>query len=213
MNKTIASMFCLLAIGLAACTLSSSAPAAATATPVVTLDDHATQLRADFNRARGSVRLLLIVDPACSVCLRGMDDVNQALLAKVDDPRLQTFVVHTSVIGGEAKDVVPASGLMTNARVRHYWDPSGNFGRDVSKSLRLKHGTETVYAWDVWMIYDARANLSANGVPAPALFMHQLPKLRGQPGRPLLDGDAFAAKARELLAGLPPIGPAKKSGS
>jgi len=209
MNKTIASVFCLLAVGLAACTISSSAPAAAPAATVVTLDDHATQLRTDFNRARGSVRLLLIVDPACSVCLRGMDDVNGALLAKVDDPRLQTFVVHTSVIGGEAKDVVPASGLMTNSHVRHYWDPSGNFGREVSKSLRLKHGAEEVYAWDVWMVYDAGASLSANGVPAPALFMHQLPKLRGQPGRPLLDGDAFAAKARELLAGLP----ATKGGS
>jgi hypothetical protein len=213
MNKTLASVFCLLAIGLAACTMSSSAPAAATQTPVVTLDDHATQLRTDFNRARGSVRLLLIVDPACSVCLRGMDDVNRALLDKVDDPRLQTFVVHTSVIGGEAKDVAPASGLMMNPLVRHYWDPSGNFGREVSKSLRLKHGTEEVYAWDVWMIYDARATISENGVPAPALFMHQLPKLRGQPGRPFLDGDAFAAKARELLAGLPAAAATKKGGS
>jgi len=212
MNKTIASVFCLLAVGLAACTISSSAPAAAPAATVVTLDDHATQLRTDFNRARGSVRLLLIVDPACSVCLRGMDDVNGALLAKVDDPRLQTFVVHTSVIGGEAKDVVPASGLMTNSHVRHYWDPSGNFGREVSKSLRLKHGAEEVYAWDVWMVYDAGANLSANGVPAPALFMHQLPKLRGQPGRPLLDGDAFAAKARELLARLPATARTKQGG-
>jgi hypothetical protein len=212
MNKTIASVFCLLAVGLAACTISSSAPAAAPAATVVTLDDHATQLRTDFNRARGSVRLLLIVDPACSVCLRGMDDVNGALLAKVDDPRLQTFVVHTSVIGGEAKDVVPASGLMTNSHVRHYWDPSGNFGREVSKSLHLKHGAEEVYAWDVWMVYDAGANLSANGVPAPALFMHQLPKLRGQPGRPLLDGDAFAAKARELLARLPATARTKQGG-
>jgi len=101
---------------------------------------------------------------------------------------------------------------MTNSHVRHYWDPSGNFGREVSKSLRLKHGAEEVYAWDVWMVYDAGANLSANGVPAPALFMHQLPKLRGQPGRPLLDGDAFAAKARELLARLPATARTKQGG-
>ena len=201
MNKTVVSVLLLLAIGIAACTASTIAPAA---TPSVTsLDDHSTQLRTDFNRARGSVRLLLIVDPACSVCLRGMDDVNRALLAKVDDPRLQTFVVHTSVIGGAAKDVPPASALMPNSRVRHYWDASGNFGREVSKSLRLKRGSEAVYAWDVWMIYDGRASLAATGVPEPTLFMHQLPKLRGQSGRQQLDGDVFAAKARELLARLP----------
>lgn len=199
MTKTTAPLLALLAFGLIACTASNPAPAA-TATPVITLDDHATQLRSDFNRAAGSVRLLLIVDPACSVCLRGLDDVNKALLKETDDNRLQTFVVHTSVIGGKAKDVPAAAELLQNAHVRHYWDPSGNFGREVSKSLQLKKGDETVYAWDVWMIYDGRAVLPAVGVPSPALFMHQLPKLRGQPGRPTLDGEVFAAKARALLA-------------
>src|SRR5687768_12486096 len=201
MNKTAASLVSLVVFGLAACTLSNDAPAA-TASQVVTLDAHATQLRTDFNKATGSVRLLLIVDPACSVCLRGLDDVNKALLDQVDDSRLHTFVVHTSVIGGKAKDVPPAAELLTNAHVRHYWDQSGNFGREVSKSLKLERGDEAVYAWDVWMIYDDRATLPAIGVPAPALFMHQLPKLRGQPGRPLLDGAEFATEARVLLAKL-----------
>ncbi|HJR72093.1 MAG TPA: hypothetical protein VJ806_00455 [Luteimonas sp.] len=199
MTKTIAPLLALLAFGLIACTASNIAPAA-TPPPVITLDDHTTQLRSDFNRAAGSVRLLLIVDPACSVCLRGLDDVNKALLKQTDDRRLQTFVVHTSVIGGEVNDVPAAAELLENAHVHHYWDPSGNFGREVSKSLQLKRGNETVYAWDVWMIYDTRAKLPTVGVPSPALFMHQLPKLRGQPGRPDLDGETFGAKARALLA-------------
>lgn len=41
------------------------------------------------------------------------------------------------------------------------------------------------------------------GVPVPALFMHQLPKLRDQADKPFLDAEAFATKAQTLLAALP----------
>ena len=195
-------VFLVLYAGVASLGLASTPMPEAPA--VIALDEQARELRTDFNAAAGAVRLLLIIDPACSVCLRGLDDVNAALLANLDDPRLQTFVVHTSVIGGEQKHVLPAAELLTNARVRHYWDASGNFGREVSESLHLRRGDDAVYAWDVWMIYDGAAKLGATGVPAPTLFMHQLPKLRDQPDKPFLDADAFAAKARAMLDGLAP---------
>ncbi len=195
-------------LGLVACTASDTAPAGETALKPTQLDEHASQLRADFNQAIGAVKLLLIVDPACSVCLRGLAEVDEALLAAIDDPRLQTFVVHTSVIGGTDKDVAPAAELMHNRHVRHYWDPTGNFGREVSESLQLKRGEKSVYAWDVWMIYGSEAELPARGAPAPVLFMHQLPALRGHADKPFLDADVFAAKARALLAKAPSV-PAK----
>lgn len=194
---------CAIAI-LALFAAIDSSPAAP-ATPklaVVTLDPHARQLREDFNATSGSVRLLMIVDPTCGICLRGLADIDDALLAKTDDARLEAFVVHTSVLGAEVKDVAPAAELLHNARVRHYWDPDGAFGREVTRSLELKRGDKPVFAWDVWMVYDAGASLPAEGVPQPALFMHQLPPLRGQPGRPFLDGQVFSAKAHELLARL-----------
>lgn len=75
------------------------------ATVYVTVDEAGTQLREDFNRAKGSVRLVFVVDPVCPMCLRGLDDMNKALLAGTDDPRLQTFVVHVPVLGAEAKDI------------------------------------------------------------------------------------------------------------
>lgn len=204
MRRVALSLFAFLTLGLVACTAADNVPPAS-APQVITLDAQASQLRSDFNASKGSVRLLLIVDPACAVCLRGFDDVNGSLLAKLTDPRLQTFVVHTSVIGGSVDDVAPASELLHNAHVRHYWDPSGDFGRQVSESLQLKRGNAVVYAWDVWMIYDDTALMSEKDVPQPTLFMHQLPGLRGQTDRPFLDSDVFAARARELLAQLPAV--------
>lgn len=202
MKKNLVSIVVIAASVLGTALTSVTVPAATTLS-VVVLDEQARQLRADFNAAKGSVRLLLVVDPACSVCLRGLDDVNSELLGKLDDPRLQTFVVHTSVIGAEQKHVAPAAELLTNAQVHHYWDPSGNVGRAISESLQLRRGDEVVYAWDVWMIYDHNALMGGTSMPAPVLFMHQLPKLRDQADKPFLDVDVFASKATSLLGALP----------
>lgn len=201
MKRSILTSAAFFALGLIACNAENAPAAPASKTTV--LDQSASQLRTDFNNTKGSVRLLLIVDPACSVCLRGLADVNDALLKRTRDPRIQTFVVHENVIGGAFDDIAPASTLLSNPNVHHYWDPSGNFGREVSKSLNLRHHGDPVYAWDVWMVYDSNAALPAQGVPEPALFMHQLPKLRGEPGRPTLDGDVLARKAQELMGQLP----------
>ena len=58
------------------------------------LDKGATKLQEDFNRAKGSVRLLFVVDPICPGCLRGLDDVNRDLLATSNEgstPILRTL--------------------------------------------------------------------------------------------------------------------------
>lgn len=198
-----------LSLGLIACSASGGAPTAGS--PVTTLDATASQLRADFNHAHGTVRLLFLVDPICPGCLRGMDDVNRALLAGTRDPHLQTFVVYESVLGGKAGDIPAAAKLLHNTHVHAYWDPSGGFGREVTRSLGLQHQGKPVYAWDVWMIYAADTVMPQQGVPPPTLFMHQLAELMGQPGRPFLDADVYAATAHTLLAHLPSSAAAKQA--
>jgi hypothetical protein len=203
-QRTFSWLFLIaLCVGAMSCSATDQTTSPAPLSSVTVLNDDASQLREDFNRARGSVRLVLIVDPLCAVCLRGMADVNDALLATTTDARLQTFVVHVPVLGATAKDIPPSMELMHNPNVHHYWNPSGNFGRQVQDAFHLEHGGKPVYAWDVWMIYAADATWPAGTVSTPALFMHQLSTLRGQPGRPFLDKDAFAAKARTLLNSLP----------
>jgi hypothetical protein len=177
------------------------------------LDDQATQLREDFNRAKGSVRLLFVVDPICPGCLRGLDDMNRDLLAATRDPRLVTFVVHEPVLGAArvapwlrttaSHDVPTAAALLHNPHVRHYWSANGEFGRLLSGSVDLKGSHGRVYAWDVWLLYGPDATWSGAGPPRPLLLMHQLSALRGSAEFPHLDSRMFAQRALSLLAHLP----------
>jgi hypothetical protein len=161
----------------------------------------AAQLREDFNAAKGSVRLLFVVDPICPGCLRGLDDMNKSLLSKTDDPRLQTFVVHVPVLTPppDAEDVPEAATLLHNENVRHYWNPSASFGWELAEAAGLKHGDEPVYAWDVWLIYGPEATWDGANPPQPHLLMHQLVLLKDS-GLPPLDSEAFAKEVHELLA-------------
>lgn len=183
--------------GGAQATDSTSAPA------YTLLDEAGSQLREDFNRARGSVRVLFVVDPICPGCLRGLDDVNRDLLSKTDDQRLQTFVVHVPVLGAKAKDIAPSTKLLQNAHVRHYWNPSGTFGRQLAEAVGLRRGDELVYAWDVWLIYGPEATWDATLPPRPQRLMHQLRALQGSAEFPHLDSEAFAREVQQLLAQFP----------
>jgi hypothetical protein len=165
------------------------------------LDDDFSQLREDFNRAKGSVRLLFVVDPICPGCLRGMDDMNKDLLSRTKDERLKTFVVHVPVIGARAKDVAPAARLLENQHVRNYWNASGDFGRALAKAVQLKNDKETVYAWDVWLLYGPQSEWTETTMPQPELLMHQLWKLEGTTF-PKLDSAVFAREVHNRLHAL-----------
>lgn len=197
---------------LVACTRAGGDPHDASS--FVVLDDQANQLRTDFNRAKGSVRLLFVIDPICPTCLRGLADLDRSLLAGTADPRLVTFVVHEPVLGAArfapwsrttaAHDVPAAARLLHNPNVRHYWNPSGAFGRLLSSAVDLTDGERPVYAWDVWLLYGPEARWTGVGPPKPELLMQQLGALRGSKAFPHLDRELFAERARGLLGTLVP---------
>lgn len=194
----------LVSIAISVLTGSCAKADDVTSAPAYTLlDETSGQLREDFNKAKGSVRVLFVVDPICPGCLRGLDDVNRALLSNTDDPRLQTFVIHVPVLGAKAKDVAPAMKLLNNAHVRHYWNPSGAFGRGLAEAVGLRRGNELVYAWDVWLIYGPEASWDGAHPPRPRRLMHQLRALQGSTEFPILDSQAFAREVHQLLAQLP----------
>ena len=171
----------------------------------VVLNEQGSPLKDDFNGAKGAVRLIFIVDPTCPGCLRGMDDMNKALLGSTKDPRLQTFVVHVPVLEPppEAKDIAPSAKLLKNSHVRHYWNPSGAFGDAVTEAVGLHKDGKPVFAWDVWLIYGPEAVWEGKLPPKPRRLMHQLWALQGSKEFAHLDRDVFAREVRQLLAQLP----------
>jgi hypothetical protein len=168
--------------------------------PFAVLDDKAEPLRGDFNRDAGHVRLLLLMDPVCPTCLKGLANIDRDLLSKLPkDTPLRTYVVHEPVIGGSAKNI-PGAASLVHASVRHYWNPTGSFGRLVSAALDLKHDAKPVYAWDVWTIYAPQAVWTGPAPPMPRVLMHQLPALAGDARFSHLDSEAFANDALAMLA-------------
>src|SRR5882757_6501679 len=162
---------------------------------VLTSDDQ--PLRDDFNRDQGFVRLMILVDPRCPECLRGLADVGEDVLSKLPkDARIKVYVVHEPVIGGGEKDIPAAAELLHTTLARHYWNPTGDFGRQMSQALSLLHGTKPVYAWDVWMIYPPNAVWNGKDPPQPAFLMHQLPGLDNAKFPPL-DSKVFSAKVNK----------------
>ena len=193
--------------GLSGCGQSQGNPADAATISVTTLDDQDQPLRADFNRDRGNVRLMFLVDPICPGCLRGLADMDRDLLSQLpSSARVKVYVVHEPVIGATSKDVPGAASLLHTTVARHYWNPSGAFGRHVSDALGLRKGDRPVYAWDVWMIYPPDAVRTDAAPPHPRRLMHQLWDLTGNANFPFLDSKAFAKEVRSLLAAMPPQG-------
>lgn len=159
-------------------------------------------LRDDFNRDRGFVRLMLLVDPRCPECLRGLADTGDEVLAKLPKgARIKVYVVHEPVIGGGDKDIPAAAALLHTTIARHYWNATGDFGRQMSQVLGLLHGSRPVYAWDVYLIYPPKIVWGDKDPPQPSFMMHQLPGLDNQKFPPW-DAKIFAAKVNEALAGI-----------
>jgi hypothetical protein len=202
-RKSTGFFLVLLAMGswlLSGCGKPQAAPQSGTSAHSVLLNGDDQPLRDDFNRDQGFVRLLFVVDPICPGCLRGLADMGDDVLAKLPkDARIRVYVVHDPVIGGADKDIPAAAELLHTTLARHYWDPSGDFGRQMSQVLGLFHGAKPVYAWDVWMIYPSNAVWTVKNPPQPVFLMHQLGGL-DKAKFPPLDSKEFLAKVDELLA-------------
>jgi hypothetical protein len=187
------------ALLLAACSRSDRASAAGAAVSVAVLDSRDQPLRDDFNRDQGYVRLVFLVDPICPGCLRGLADMGDDLLSRLPrDARVRVYVIHEPVIGGGERDIPAAAELLQTTLARQYWNPSGDFGRQMSKALNFWNGRRWVYAWDTWLIYPPDAVWSGADPPKPEWLMHQLGGLDRK--FPYLDSKVFAMKVSEMLA-------------
>ena len=188
------------ALILVGCGHPQSASQADSTAHVMVLNGEDQPLRDDFNRDQGFVRLMLLVDPLCPECLRGLADMGDDVLAMLPKgARVKVYVVHEPVIGGSDKNIPAAAELLHTTLARQYWNPTGDFGRQMSQVLGLLHGSRPVYAWDIYMIYPPNVMWSGQDPPQPSYLMHQLSGLDTEKF-PLWDGKIFAAKVSQTLA-------------
>jgi hypothetical protein len=188
------------ALMLAACGRTAGTHQVDVSPAVVVLNGEDQPLRDDFNRDSGFVRLMFLVDPRCPECLRGLADMGDDVLTKLPpSARVKVYVVHEPVIGGSDKDIPAAAELLHTTRARHYWNPTGDFGRQMSHVLGYWNGSRWVYAWDTWLIYPPDAVWGGTNPPQPAFLMHQLGGV-GNLKLPHLDSKIFAVKVNALLA-------------
>lgn len=200
-KKFAATVLGIAVLALASCGRNDGARQADIPLHISVLNDQHQPLRDDFNRDKGYVRLMFLVDPTCPDCLRGLADMENDVFAKLPKgARVKAYIVHEPVIGGSDKDIPVAAELLHTTLVRHYWNPTGDFGRQMSNTLELRHGDRPVYAWDVWMIYPPDAVWTGKTPPRPIWLMHQLAGLLGNPKFPFLDSKVFAAKVTMALA-------------
>lgn len=158
-------------------------------------------LRDAFDHARGSVRLVFLVDPICPGCLSGLNDLDTAVLTPLaGNTALRTFVVHTPVLGAKEADAANTCKLIHNDHVTHYWDPKQEMGSLFSIAENMKKGDKQVYAWDVWLIYGPEAEWTGSEPPKAAFVMHQLEDLMKRPEFPYLRAPVFRSEVDRQLA-------------
>lgn len=203
----------LMMVGIAAVAApSADSPIGSCNHPITISAKDDAALRDAFNRARGSVRLVFLIDPICPTCLRGLKDLDTAVLSPhAADAALQTFVIHTPVLGATEKDTANTCSIVHNEHVTHYWDPNQELGTLFANALGMKNGDHVIYAWDVWLVYGPNAQWSGAAPPKADFLMHQLPDLMGRDGFPFLRAPAFAEEVEKQLKGVTRARPATKS--
>jgi len=203
-SKILPTLFAAsIALRLAGCDRRPDAAPGAADIRYAVLGGDDQPLREDFNRDRGDVRLVFLVDPICPGCLRGLADMGDDLLSKLGaSAPVKVYVVFEPVIGGRAKDIRPAAALLRSPASRLYWNPTGDFGRQMSHVLHYWNGYRWVYAWDTWLIYPPVAVWNGAAPPEPAFLMHQLGGLPHTARFPHLDESVFAARVHAMMASL-----------
>lgn len=175
-------------------------PAGSCDHPITISANDDAALRDAFNKAKGSVRLVFLIDPICPTCLRGLKDLDtEVLLPHASDTTLQTFVIHTPVLGATEKDTANTCSIVHNAHVTQFWDPNQELGSLFATALGMKNGDKEIYAWDVWLVYGPKAEWTGAVPPKADFLMHQLPDLMGRDRFPFLRAPVFASEVEKQL--------------
>lgn len=157
-----------------------------------------SQLTDDFNKAKGKVRVVMLVSPTCKVCVHGVNVIRDDVVLKLKDRRLVTFSVFIPMIDGDSKAPAVASGqALSKHGIKSYWDGQKKLGTAFAKAMKAPK--ELPIVWDTYLVYGPDA-VWGKTPPKPSFYMHQLKE-----NDPLfLDGKKFRAEIERELKKMKP---------
>jgi len=126
-------------------------------------------VRLEFNRSAGHPRLLMVLAPACPVCLEGAETVRDDLLREY--PELRVLAVWMEALPFDITRN-PARRIETFAnepRMAHFYDMQQVSGRVLKNQLEWQDDS---LPWDVYLLYPADASWSEDP-PEPTVWFHQ----------------------------------------
>ncbi|MEX2245827.1 MAG: hypothetical protein WEC75_03990 [Dehalococcoidia bacterium] len=143
------------------------------------------ELRAHFNEATGSVRLITFLSPTCGPCRYGQGVV-RALFEEFPDVGLTGFVIWVPMLPPDSPGTAQSEqDAIADPRFRFWFDHGRKAALAWSSFIGLPAPT-----WDVYAVYDGEASWSGAAPPAPRIWMHQLnptpatrPEVQLDPGR------------------------------
>jgi hypothetical protein len=126
-------------------------------------------LVAEFNRLAAHPRLLMVLAPACPVCLEGALAVHQQILADHDDLRVLAVWMEAlpfDITRNPARRVETFAG---EPRMVHFYDTQQVSGEALRGVLQWP---ENSTPWSVFLVYPPGATWDESP-PVPAAWFHQ----------------------------------------
>ena len=120
--------------------------------------------------------------------------MQRAVLDEIDDASLRAYVAWVPILPADTKSPDDKTrALVSDARASHFWDEGRALPPIFSDVLGLPKEWP---AWDVYLAYPPGARWG-DAPPMPSFWHQQLGDLELAPK---LDGEAFAAGVRGMLA-------------
>jgi len=137
--------------------------------------DVLSDLKGQFNRDRGVPRLIVLVSPTCTACLGGAQWIQDSVLKANAELKIQVYAVWFSMLPTDSPEVFPdAQLLMSDSRVRHYWDSRRAVG--ARYKTWVPSGVTGPIEWDAFYLY-----------PADAVWVDEAPPTQLASGRTILE--------------------------
>ena len=145
-----------------------------------------------FQAAQGEARLVLVVSPTSTSCMRALRLIERDVLRELAGKPIRTYVVWTPMVFDDSREAALKEAQRSDSiYVEQFWDPTRRTARAYGKLVELPNNREM--AWNAYFIHSRSASWNL-APPVPDDWMHQL---GSDPRR--LTAEAFRDKVRAVL--------------